>query len=343
MAKMRGGVYYSNSDVRVEELSRPSVGEGEILVRVAASGICGSDVLEWYRLKKAPLVLGHEIAGTVEETGPGVSAWKRGDRVFVSHHVPCNTCRTCLGGHHTACRTLHTTNFDPGGFAEFVRVPSLQTEVGTFRIPDGVSFAEGTFIEPLGCVIRAQRLTRISPGDSVLVIGTGISGLLHVALAAAGGAGHVMAVDINDWRLKAAGRFGADLLLEAGEDLPDRVAAVNDGRLADRVIVCTGASQAVSQSMACVEGGGTVLFFGAPEPGAEITLPFPDIWRREITLQTSYGAAPSDFPAAIELIRRRRVPVADMITHRLPLDEIARGFELVAGGGESIKVVIEFS
>ncbi len=339
---MRAGVYYRNDDVRVEELARPSIGPGEILVKVAAAGICGSDVLEWYRLKKAPLVLGHEIAGVVVEVGEGVTPWREGDRVFVSHHVPCNTCRDCLSGAHTACSTLHSTNFDPGGFAEFVRVPPLQTELGVFLLPDTVSFAAGTFVEPLGCVVRAQRLAGIAPGDSVLVIGSGISGLLHTSLAASSGAGLVMAVDINPWRLEAARRFGADAAFLADHSLPDLIKEANDERLADRVIVCTGATTAVNQSFLCVESGGTILFFGAPDQEGEVVIPFQEIWRRQISLQTSYGAAPSDFPTAIELIRRRRIPVAAMITHRLPLEEIARGFRLVVDGGESIKVIVEF-
>ena len=142
-------------------------------------------------------MLGHEVAGTVAEVGPGVTAWRPGDRVTVTHHVPCNSCPACLGGHHTACGTLHTTNFDPGGFAEYVRVPALQTERGTFRLPEEVSFDEGTFVEPLGCVARAQRLAGLRPGDSVLVMGSGISGILHVALAAALGAGTILATDVN--------------------------------------------------------------------------------------------------------------------------------------------------
>ncbi len=339
---MRAGVYYSNSDVRIEERPRPAAGPGEILVRVAASGICGSDVLEWYRMRKAPLVLGHEIAGVVEGVGEGAGSWKTGDRVFVSHHVPCNTCRVCLGGHHTACPTLHSTNFDPGGFAEYVRVPALQTQLGVFLLPEEVSFAEGTFVEPLGCVLRGQGLCGPDPGDSVLVIGSGISGLLHVALAGIRGAGHIMAVDINPWRLEAARRFGAGAVFTAGDDLPERIRQANDGRLADLVIVSTGARTAVQQSMLCVESGGRVLFFGAPDATGEVTIPFQELWRREIRLQTSYGAAPRDFPPAIELIRRRRIPVAGMITHRFPLDDVALAFQVVAAGAESIKALIEF-
>ena len=337
---MRAGVYYSNSDLRVEERPRPVIGPGEILVRIAASGVCGSDVLEWYRIKKAPLVLGHEVSGTVAEVGPGVTAWRVGDRVAVTHHVPCNTCPACLGGHHTACSTLHTTNFDPGGFAEYVRVPALQTDRGVLRLPDEVSFDEGTFAEPLGCVVRAQRLARVGPGDSVLVMGSGISGLLHVALAQARGAGTIMATDINPWRLEAALRFGAAAAFSARGDVPTLVASATGGRLADRVIVCTGAPQAVNQSMHLVASGGTVLFFGAPDQDGVACIPFPELWRREITLQTSYGAAPADLATAIELIRARRVPVADMVTHRFSLEGIGEAFRAVAEGGESIKVII---
>jgi L-iditol 2-dehydrogenase len=337
---MRAGVYYNNRDIRVEERPRPVPGPGEILVRIAASGVCGSDVLEWYRIKKAPLVLGHEIAGTVAEVGPGVAPWRPGDRVTVTHHVPCNTCPACLGGHHTACATLHTTNFDPGGFAEYVRVPALQTERGTLALPDTVSFDEGTFVEPLGCVVRAQRLARVAPGDAVLVMGSGISGLLHVALARALGAGTILATDINPWRLEAARRFGAAGTFLAGDAVAEGVRAATGGRGADRVIVCTGAIGAVNQSMRLVASGGTVLFFGAPDQHGEAVIPFPEIWRREIALQTSYGAAPGDLATALELIRAGRVPVAEMITHRFPLEGIGEAFTAVASGGESIKVIV---
>jgi len=338
---VRVGVWYRNADVRVEERPRPQPGPGEILVRVTASGVCGSDVLEWYRLARAPLVLGHEISGTVEETGAGVECWRPGDRVTVTHHVPCNVCPACLGGHHTACRTLHTTSFDPGGFAELVRVPALQTERGTLRLPEEVSDEEGTFTEPLGCVVRAQRLARLAPGDTVLVLGSGISGILQIALARALGAGRILATDVHPWRLEAARRFGADEAFPAGEDVPLRVREATGGRLADRVLVCTGATAAVNQAMRLVADGGTVLFFGAPEQGGRAEIPFPEIWRREIALQTSYGAAPADLAAALELIRARRVPVAEMVTHRFPLARIAEAFAAVARGADSIKVVVD--
>jgi L-iditol 2-dehydrogenase len=334
-------MYYNNQDVRLEELPTPQIGPGELLVKVQASGICGSDVMEWYRIKKAPLVLGHEITGEVVECGKGVEYYQIGDRVFVSHHVPCNTCRYCLQGHHTVCETLHTTNYDPGGFAEYLRVPPINVDRGVFLLPDEVSFEDGTFIEPLACVIRGQRLAQLSPGQTVLVLGSGISGLLHIALARASGAVQIIATDISDYRLDAAKRFGADFVIHATEDVPKRFREVNDQRLADLVIVCTGALPAFRQALQSVDRGGTVLFFAPTDPGVDLPVPVKEFWRNGITLMPSYGASPFDISTAIDLIRARRVPLHEMITHRLPLAETGRGFQLVAEGKESIKVIIE--
>jgi L-iditol 2-dehydrogenase len=334
-------MYYSNEDVRLEWMPVPKIGPGEFLMKVMASGICGSDVLTWYRIKSAPRVLGHEATGEIVEVGDGVKRYKVGERVFVSHHVPCNTCRYCLSGHHTACETLHRTNYDPGGFAEYIRVPQINVERGVYPLPEGLSFEDGTFIEPLGCVVRGQRLARVQRGDSVLILGSGISGLLHVQLARVYGAGRVIATDINEYRLKAAEKFGADAVIRAGEDVPERLRQLNDGRLADRVIVCTGALSASQQALRCVDRGGTVLFFAVPERGVEIPVPMAEFWRDEVTIMTSYGAAPADLEEALKLIEERKVNVHDMITHRLGLAETGLGFKLVADAKESLKVIIE--
>lgn len=338
---MRVAMYYNNRDVRLEELPTPKIGPGEILVKVLASGICGSDVMEWYRIKKAPLVLGHEIAGEIVETGEGVERYKIGDRVFVSHHIPCNTCRYCVKGYHTVCDTLHTTNFDPGGFAEYIRAPRLNVDRGVFVLPDELSFEEGTFIEPLGCVVRGQRIARLEPGQSVLILGSGISGLLHLLLARALGAGRVITTDVCEYRLKAAKKFGADAVIDAREDIPARLRKLNDGRLADLVIICTGALSAFTQALQSVDRAGTVLFFAPTDPGVNLPVPVNEFWRNGIMLLPSYGASPLDCIQAIELIRAGRVPVRQMITHRLSLAETALGFKLVAEASESIKVIIE--
>ncbi|MFH2013225.1 MAG: zinc-dependent dehydrogenase [Pseudomonadota bacterium] len=338
---MRVAMYYNNKDVRLEEIPVPQIASEELLVKVFASGICGSDVLEWYRIKKAPLVLGHEIAGEIVAIGEDVEGYKIGDRVFVSHHVPCNTCRYCLRGCHTVCETLHNTNYDPGGFAEYVRIPAINVDRGVFLLPDEVSFEEGTFIEPLACVLRGQRLAEIKPGNSVLVIGSGISGLLHVALARAIGASQVIAADINEYRLKAAQQFGADSTIDARKDVSEYLRQVNEGRLTDIVIVCTGSFPAFTQALQCVDKGGTILFFAPAESDTYLPVPVSDFWRKGITLKHSYGASPSDIEIAIELIRTHRISVCEMITHRLSLGEASLGFQLVVEAKESIKVIIE--
>ncbi|MBW6517404.1 MAG: zinc-dependent dehydrogenase [ANME-2 cluster archaeon] len=337
---MRVAVYYNNNDVRLEEIPVPIVGKDELLVRVDASGICGSDVMEWYRIMRAPLVLGHEMAGTVVEVGENVTRYKPGDRVFVSHHVPCNTCNYCLSGHHTVCDTLRTTNFDPGGFAEYLRVPAINVDRGVFLLPDEMSFDEGVFIEPLACVFRGQRMAGIKPGQSVLVIGSGITGLLHIKLAAALGAGSIFATDINPYRLDMASNSGAQVI-NAQDNVPGRLMELNDGHLADVVIICTGAVPAITQALASVERGGTILFFASPEPGVTVPLPVFDLWKNEVCIVHSYGASPMDITAAIELIRAGRVEVNAMITHRFGLADTGEGFKRVAGAGESMKIIIE--
>jgi len=338
---MNVAVYYNNRDVRLEQVAVPKIGPGELLVRIRASGICGSDLMEWYRIKKAPLVLGHEITGEVMEAGEGVENFHVGDRVFVSHHVPCGACRYCLAGHQSVCDMLRTTHFEPGGFAEYIRVPKINVELGTHRLPDEVTFDEGSFIEPLACVVRAQRFARMTAGQSVLVIGSGISGLLHIQLAKASGAARIMATDISEFRLNAARRFGADAAIHSAEDVTARLRELNDGRLADLVIVCTGAMPAIQQAVKSIDRGGTLLFFAPTAAGVDVPIPLFDFWRDEISLVTSYAGSGEDLAASLELIRTRQVRVAEMVTHRLPLAEAGLGFQLTASGQDSIKVIID--
>jgi L-iditol 2-dehydrogenase len=339
----RVAVYHNNSDIRIEERAIPEIGPAETLVRIHASGICGSDVLEWYRVPKAPIVLGHEVAGEVVAVGESVTSVTIGDRVVVSHHVPCNTCRYCLAGNHTACHTLHTTNFDPGGFAQYVRVPALQTDRGMLRMPDSMTYEQGTFVEPLGCVVRAQVRAGVRPGSTVLVAGSGISGLLHIRLALALGAGRVFATDVSAYRLDWALRCGATAAWDAvaaGDTLPELLREANDGALADLVILGTGAPSAIDQALSCLENGSTFIVFAVPAPGIDHPMPLNDLWRREVTMRTAYGAAPEDLAMALDLIANGRVHVADLITHRLALEEAATGFKLVADAGKSVKVIL---
>ncbi len=338
---MRVAVYYSNSDVRLEERPRPSIGPGELLLRVEASGICGSDVMEWYRKPKAPLVLGHEVAGTVEEVGPGVSDFSCGDRIVTTHHVPCNRCRYCSTGRHNICETLHRTSFDPGGFAEFVRLPAVNVARGTLNLPDAVTFEEGSFVEPLACVVRGQRLAGVRAGESVAVLGAGISGILHLQMARCLGAARVFATDIDDYRVQAACRFGADLAVRADGGAVERIREANGGYGVDRVMICAGARSAMEQALELVDGGGSVLFFAPLPPGEVLPVDVNDLWKRGVSLVHSYAGPPADMYAALELIAAKKINVEPMISHRLPLGRTGEGIQMTAAATTSMKIIIE--
>jgi L-iditol 2-dehydrogenase len=339
---MKVAVYYGNRDLRVEERPLPVAGPGELVFRVMASGVCGSDVMEWYRLAKAPVVLGHEVAGEVVEVGAGLAGFAAGDRIVTTHHVPCNECRYCLAGQHPVCDTLRKTNFDPGGFAEFVRLPAANVLRGTFAVPDHVTYEEASFVEPLACVVRGQRVAGGVAGKTVAVLGSGISGLLHILWAKALGAARILATDIHPFRLDAAERAGAAVTIDARQkDVPARIQGANEGRAADLVIVCTAALAAVGQAMHAVDRGGTILFFALFPPG--VTFPFPvyELGKDGITIIHSYAGPPADMRTALDAISARRVDVLSLITHRLPLAATGEAFRLVAEAGESLKVIVE--
>ena len=339
---MKVGVYYRNSDVRVEERPNPEINDHAIIVKVMACGLCGSDLLEWYRIKRAPLVLGHEPAGVVMETGKLVTNVKPGDRVFITHHVPCNACYHCLSGHETACTTFQSkNNFDPGGFSEMLLVKGRSVKTGTFLLPDSMSFEQATFIEPLGTAVRALRTAALKPAQSILVLGSGVAGLLIIKLARALGAGNIIATDVSPYRLEKAKQFGANHTIAAEQDVPAFVRSVNDGRLADLVVLSAGALPAARSALQSAERGGTILFFAVPKPGEAVAVDFNPFWRDDITIKTCYGAAPLDNQQALDLIKHGTVIVADMITHRFGIDLIGRAFATGTQPDGCIKVIVE--
>ena len=338
---MRVGMYYNNHDIRSEDVPTPKIGPGEILMRVEASGVCGSDLMEWYRIPKAPIVLGHEVGGEVVEVGDGVKDFEVGDKITATHHVPCNTCHYCLTDRHTICPNIKSTFFDPGGFSEYIRIPSINVDRGVFKLPGNVSTEEGSFTEPLGCVVRGQRMMGFDVGSSVLIIGSGITGLLNLQYAKAQGSGTTIATDINEYKLQTALRFGADYAVNSKEDVARFIKEKNEGRLADIVIVCTGSGSAIQSAMGLVEKGGKILFFAPSDPEFKLTIPFNDYWWSGVSITSSYAASPSDLLSAINLIKSKRIDVKSMITHTLPLKELSKGFRLVEEGKSSIKVIID--
>jgi L-iditol 2-dehydrogenase len=346
---MKAAVYYSNSDIRTEDVDDLSVGPDEIKVKIMACGVCGSDVMEWYRMKRAGRpggigAFGHECTGIIAEVGSHVDPkWDVGDRVVVTHHVACNTCNACIRGHTTACDTLHKTKFKHGfgAFAEYVVLPGINVDRGILPLPEPVSFNEGTFVEPLGCVVRGQQRAPTSDGRSVLIIGAGITGLLHVQVARLNGAGCIAVSDINPDRLELARKFGADATIPATEDVPGKFKEFNGGIGADTVIMTAPVPTCVKQSLEAVGQGGTILFFAPTNPDIQSEINLWNLWQNEITITHSYAADIHNLSTALTWIRYNGIDVADMITHVLPLKETVKGFLLTAHPQEgSLKVII---
>ncbi|MBU1571543.1 MAG: zinc-dependent dehydrogenase [Proteobacteria bacterium] len=333
---MKVARWYNNRDIRIEEVPTPSPGPKEMLVKVMACGICGSDVVEWYRLPRAPLVQGHEIGAQVAEVGESVTKFKPGDRVFITPKVPCMKCHYCVNEHYPQCSEVKERL--PGGFAEYILVPEILIENGSWLLPENVTYDQSTFIEPLACVIRAQRLAGLKTGHTIMVLGCGISGLLHIELAKFNDA-KVIATDINSKRLKFAQKVGADTTILVTHNVPE-LPGSEIGQLVDVVMLCTSAISAVEQAWKCVDKGGAIVFFAVPGPTQTVPVPINDFWTKEIRILTSYYCGPPDIKEAINLITTGAIKTDDLITHNLLLSEIEKGFQLVVDGKESLKVII---
>jgi L-iditol 2-dehydrogenase len=334
---MKVAYWYNNKDIRIKKVPTPKPKRKEMLVKVISCGICGSDIVEWYRLPRAPLVQGHEIGAEVVAVGSSVKKYKPGDRVFIAPKVPCMKCYYCENGHYPQCSEVKERL--PGGFAEYILVPEILVNNGTYLLPDNITFDQSTFIEPLACVIRAQRLARVKKGQSVLVIGCGMSGLLNVKLARTKGC-KIIATDINKTKLEIAKNMGADITINAADNISERLVAEN-GKKADVVFLCASADSAVEQAWKCVDKGGVIVLFAVPAPDKKVIVPVNDFWMKEITILTSYYCGPPDIIEAMKLIEWHNITVDDLITHRLPLTDILKGFQLVTNGRESIKVIIK--
>jgi L-iditol 2-dehydrogenase len=341
MQRTKAARYYGGGNIRIEEVDLPELRNGEVKVRVRACGICGSDLTDWYMEPRAPAFFGHEPSGDVVEVGPGVEEVKVGDRVFAHHHVPCFVCHYCRRGYYTLCETFKKTSLYPGGFAEYIVVPALNTERDTLRLPDSVSYEEATLIEPVGCCIKGIKRANLQLGDTVAVIGAGFMGLVHVQLARLFGAGRLFAVDSVPFRLQKAEDFGAHHTIDfKKERVPEKLRDLNHGRGADVVIVCTGHFDALREAMEIAEKGSTVYVYAPLPPDT----PFPvDIYRfffSEITLVTTYSASHLDTRAALALIAGGQIDAKNLLTHRFPLERTGEALSLAKKAQDSLKVVV---
>lgn len=337
---MRLARSYASEDVRIEEAAEPRPGPGEVVARVRACGICGSDLMPWYVERKAPVVLGHEVVGELLELGPGVEGLRPGQRVFVHHHAPCFVCHHCRRGRHTLCRRFHGTRLDPGGFAERVRVPAAIVQDDLLPLPDEVSDEEATFIEPLACAVRALDRAGFRPGQSALVVGAGLSGLLLLGLLRHWGAGALAAVEPDAARRRTAGRLGAQAAWSPDEDVGQAFARLTGEHGPELTLVATSSPSAVRSGLEWTEAGGTLLLYAPTAPEVRIDVSPHELFFREITLTASYSASPLDTRRALELVRDRALPLAELVTHRFSLEQTAEALRQSAQGGETLKVIV---
>jgi L-iditol 2-dehydrogenase len=345
---MRVARFYTPGDVRLEDMPEPAAGAGEVKIRVRACSTCGTDVKilnHGHQHIDPPRVMGHEIAGEVVEVGDGVDGWAAGDRVQVIAAVPCGRCDDCRRGRMTICPNQTSVGYHyEGGFAEYLVVPRQVLAVdGLNRVPDGIGFDEASVAEPLACVLNGQELAGVGTGDDVVVVGSGPIGCLHVRLARARGAARVFLVELNRSRLDlSAGVVQPDAAICSAEvDAVDEVLKLTNGRGADVVITAAASGPAQEEALLMAARGGRIsLFGGLPKDNPTITLDSNLVHYRELTLVGANGSSPTHNRQALQLIASGAVPVADLITHRLPLEQVLDAFGIVARG-EAIKVTVQ--
>ncbi len=341
-SEMKVARMYGIDDLRVETAEVPSIGPGEALVRTRACGICTGDIMDWYMAAKSPLVFGHEPTGEIVETGEGVKGFGAGDRVFVHHHAPCGACRRCRQGAFTHCKTWRANGLRPGGMAEYFAVAAPNLAADTLILPDGMGFEEGSLIEPTACVVKSLRRALLKRGDVVVVIGLGIMGQLHVALAKQAGA-EVIAADLVRFRLETATRLGADHTIDvSSKDLMQEVGSLTSGELADVVIVGPGSIEAMTAGIGCAGADGRVIFFTAAKPEDDLTFAPNPLYFNEVSLIPSYSCGPDDTREALRLLVEGALPVDALVTHRFRIDEVDRAIATAGRVDEALKTLVVF-
>jgi len=340
---MKAALLYGIKDLRVEDIPKPEVGTGEVLVRVRAATTCGTDLKIFQRgylekVIKLPTVFGHEWAGEVIEIGKGVDWPIKGTRVRAGNSAPCFRCRMCQKGNYNLCENMLWLW---GAYAEFIKIPSRMVIVNTQEIPSHIQFEEAAITEPLACVLHGAEEAKIKLGDTVTVIGAGPIGLLHLMVAKKMGAEKVIIIDLVDERLTVAEKLGADAIINAGiEDPVEKVKALTGNYGADVVIEAIGHAATWEQAVKMVRKGGTVLEFGGPPPGTKTTIDTEFIHYGEVKLLGTFHAHPAHFRKALKLIESQDINVKELITRKMKLEEIGEAFEILATSKSDIKIAI---
>jgi L-iditol 2-dehydrogenase len=337
---------YSFNDIRIEEIPVPECRQRDALIKTKACGICSGDAMPWYIEKKAPLVLGHEPVGEIVNLGkdlPSNLEFKIGDRVFVHHHAPCMNCRYCHRGDYVQCPTWKKTRIVPGGISEYILVPEVNLHKDILLLPEDISYEDGTLIEPAACVIKSLKRSKIRKGDTVLVIGLGVMGQMHVILSKYFGAEIVIGADMIDYRLNKALEFGADHIINVSKDnLHDKIKELTNGYMANIVIVNPNSINALKEGMNCISSGGTVLLFTPVKPNELLTIDPNVFYFKDINIVTSYSCGPDDTKEALGYIKNSIISAKKIVTHRFKIEETEKAYRITAEAKESLKCLIVF-
>ena len=331
------------SVIAINETEKPKLGSGEILVQMQACGICGSDLEKVFGEYGQPSMrLGHEPAGIIVDVSSDVSSFKKGDRVFTHHHVPCYSCHLCKHGNETMCPKYYETNLSPCGLSEEYVVPKWNVDHGgVLKIPDTMSFEEAAMIEPLACCVRAWTKYSYQEGDSVAIFGVGPTGMMHVMLAQSKKFSKIFCFDVNDFRLSFAKKFNiTDSINSFDENRKQKILEHTGGNGVDVAIVATSSLKALEDAIDMVRKGGSVMMFGVPSKDAKIILNMGKIYSKEITLVTSYAASDTDTKESLRLIDSSQIDVKKLVTHTYPIEESQKAFDHARSGDNAMKIII---
>lgn len=331
------------SIISVDDTEKPTLGPGDILVQMHACGICGSDLEKVFGQYGQPsMKLGHEPAGIIIDVGPNVSEFKKGDRVFTHHHVPCYSCHHCKHGNETMCKKYYETNLTPCGLSEEYVVPEWNvTHGGVLKIPDSMTFEEAAMIEPLACCVRAWTKYSFLEGDSAAIFGVGPTGMMHVMIAQAKKFSKVFCFDVNDFRLDFAKKFNvSESINSTNKDRYQKILEQTEGRGVDVAIVATSSLKALEDAIEMVRKGGAIMMFGVPSKGAKIDLDMSKVYSKEITLVTSYAASDNDTKDALQLIESGEIDVKQLVTHTYSISDSQKAFDHARSGESAMKIII---
>lgn len=341
---MKASVCYKQNDLRTEDLPIPEISDNEVLIKMLACGLCGTDIqkIRGDTVNK-PTVLGHEVVGEIVKKGKNVSKFEIGDRVITAIHVPCFTCHYCNKGHYTICEQFRTNNIDPGGFAEFIRIPELHLNHLTHKVSNNVTDEEATLIEPIACCLHGLKQADIRPNDSVLIMGAGTIGILHAQLAKIKGANKVIVSDMSKFKLQKALNVGCDYAINIKErNIIDEVNKITDGQGVDVIVIAAGVSSLVADAVNMVRRAGKIIVFSGFDKNKLVTLDVSRFFKDEISIIGTYSVTPYEFPEALDLLEKRKLNTEEMITHVYPLKKLSEAIDISTNPEQPVlKVIIK--